>query len=91
VLSQDPDPYPPDLTPFLGNSTLKSKIGAESDWQQTNDQVYDNFAKTGDWMHNSAPDLATVIKAGVRTVIYDGDAVCHRLDVLVQPTDIGSI
>ena len=75
VLAQNPDPYPPDLTTYLGSSSLKTKIGAESDWQETSDQVYDNFARTGDWMHNSAPNLETVINAGVRTIIYDGDAV----------------
>ncbi|GJE86462.1 carboxypeptidase [Phanerochaete sordida] len=74
VLAQNPDPYPPDLTSFLTNSTLTAKIGAESKWQETNNQVYNNFAKTGDWMHNSAPNLETVINAGVRTIIYDGDA-----------------
>jgi carboxypeptidase C (cathepsin A) len=36
--------------------------------------VYSNFASTGDWMHNSRLDLQTVINAGVRTLIYDGDA-----------------
>lgn len=74
VLATNPDPYPPDLTTFLTNKTLMSVIGAESTWQETNNQVYSNFAKTGDWMHNSAPNLETVINAGVRTLIYDGDA-----------------
>lgn len=54
---------------------MKTKIGAESTWQETNDQVYSNFANTGDWMTNSRPNLETVINAGVRTIIYDGDAV----------------
>ena len=36
--------------------------------------MYYNFADTGDWMHNSRPDLETVIDAGVRTIVYDGDA-----------------
>ena len=75
VLAQNPDPYPPDLSTYLGSSSLRTKIGAESAWQETNDDVYDNFASTGDWMHNSAPNLETVINAGVRTIIYDGDAV----------------
>ena len=74
VLTKNPDPYPPDLTDYLTSSSLTSKIGAESTWQETNDDVYSNFASTGDWMHNSRPDLETVIDAGVRTIIYDGDA-----------------
>lgn len=74
VLSENPDPYPPDLTPYLTSSNLTSRIGSETTWQQTNDVVYENFAKTGDWMTNSRIELQQVIKAGVRTIIYDGDA-----------------
>lgn len=75
VLAKNPDAYPPDLSTYLGSSSLMTKIGAESAWQETNDDVYDNFANTGDWMTNSRPALETVINAGVRTLIYDGDAV----------------
>ncbi|KAI0352787.1 serine carboxypeptidase [Trametes cingulata] len=74
VLAKNPDPYPPSLDSYLTNKSLMQKIGAESTWQETNDDVYSNFAATGDWMHNSRPDLETVINAGVRTIIYDGDA-----------------
>lgn len=78
VLARDPDPYPPSLSTYLGNAALKSKIGAESNWAETSDAVYDNFASTGDWMTNSRPHLETVINAGVRTIVYDGDAVRVR-------------
>ncbi|KAI0795769.1 alpha/beta-hydrolase [Abortiporus biennis] len=74
VLAKNPDPYPPDLSTYLGSSSLMAKIGAESDWQESSDTVYNNFAKTGDWMTNSRPHLETVINAGVRTIVYDGDA-----------------
>ncbi len=74
VPTANPDPYPADLTSYLHSSAVTSKIGAESTWQETNDDVYSNFASTGDWMHNSRPNLETVINAGVRTVVYDGDA-----------------
>lgn len=74
VLSENPDSYPPDLTPYLNDSSITSAIGAESTWQETNYDVYTNFGDTGDWMRNSAPDLATVINAGVRTIVFDGDA-----------------
>ncbi|KAJ3556291.1 hypothetical protein NM688_g2106 [Phlebia brevispora] len=74
ILARDPDPYPPDLSTYLGNKTLMSVIGAESAWSETSDTVYDNFAKTGDWMTNSRPLLETVIDAGVRTIVFDGDA-----------------
>ncbi|KAI9454354.1 serine carboxypeptidase [Russula earlei] len=70
----NPDPYPPSLDPYLTDPTLARKIGAEATWQETNQGVYDNFAATGDLMRSARPDLETVINAGVRTVIYDGDA-----------------
>ena len=60
--------YPPDLTSYLTSSNITSKIGAESTWQQTNLNVYNNFAQTGDWMTNSRLDLQTVIDAGVRNL-----------------------
>lgn len=75
VLARNPDPYPPDLSTYLGSSSLMAKIGAESDWTESSDTVYSNFARTGDWMTNSRPNLETVINAGVRTIVYDGDAV----------------
>ncbi|EJD03357.1 serine carboxypeptidase [Fomitiporia mediterranea MF3/22] len=73
------DPYPPALMPLLSSTSFMNSIGAESTWQESNGDVYDNFARTGDWMLNSAPDLAAVVDAGVRTVIYDGDAdyICN--------------
>ncbi|KAL1938629.1 hypothetical protein VTO73DRAFT_11444 [Trametes versicolor] len=74
VLTRNPDPYPPALDTYLGSSTLMKKIGAQSTWEETNDDVYSNFAATGDWMTNSRPNLEKVIKAGVRTIVYDGDA-----------------
>jgi len=74
VRAPSDDPYPPDLTTYLTMSSVTSKIGAEAAWQETNDDVYDNFAQTGDWMHNSAPNLESVINAGIRTIVYDGDA-----------------
>ncbi|KAI9513319.1 serine carboxypeptidase [Russula earlei] len=70
----NPDPYPPSLDTYLTDPAVTLKIGAESTWQKTNQDVYDNFAATGDWMRSTQPDLETVINAGVRTVIYDGDA-----------------
>ncbi|KAF8875302.1 serine carboxypeptidase [Infundibulicybe gibba] len=72
VPTANPDPYPPDITNYL--RSVASKIGAEATWQETNDNVYNNFAATGDWMRNSRPNLETVINAGVRTIVYDGDA-----------------
>ncbi|KAI0271170.1 serine carboxypeptidase [Russula aff. rugulosa BPL654] len=74
VPTAKPDPYPPKLDKYLHNSAVTSKIGSQSKWVKRNNHVYDQFAKAGDWMRTSLPDLETVINAGVRTVIYDGDA-----------------
>ena len=49
----------------------------------TNMDVYNDFASTGDWMRSSLPNLETVINAGVRTVVHDGDAdyICNYMGV----------
>ncbi|KAG6861354.1 hypothetical protein C0995_001087 [Termitomyces sp. Mi166 len=72
VLTPTPDPYPPDITNYL--NSISPKIGAETKWTETNTDVYSSFASTGDWMRNSRPALESVIDAGVRTIIFDGDA-----------------
>ncbi|KAH8102234.1 serine carboxypeptidase [Cristinia sonorae] len=74
ILAQDPDPYPADFTTFINSKNVASKIGAEVTWTESSNTVYNNFARTGDWMTNSRPFLETVVNAGVRTIIYDGDA-----------------
>lgn len=70
VPTANPDPYPPDLTPYLTAQNVTSKIGAFSNWSETNIDVYGNFARTGDWMRTSKPDLETVINAGVRSLLF---------------------
>jgi len=74
VRAMNPDPYPPDISGFLTDPNVTSKIGAESTWQQSNSDVYANFANTGDWMFSSLPHLEFVVDSGVRTVLYSGDA-----------------
>ena len=70
----NPDPYPPTLDPYLQSAAVTSKIGSQSTWMESNMDVYNQFAATGDWMRSALPNLEAVINAGVRTVIYDGDA-----------------
>ncbi|KAJ7932827.1 serine carboxypeptidase [Mycena leptocephala] len=72
ILSGSVDPYPPDISSYL--ASIQTKIGAEVAWQQTNDDVYDNFVAAGDWIRSSLPDLESVINSGVRVTIYVGDA-----------------
>jgi len=71
VLAENPDPYPPAIDSYLNE--VAPKIGGEVTWAETNNAVYENFAITGDWMRNSRPDLETVINAGIRTIVYNGD------------------
>ena len=72
--TENPDPYPPPLDKYLSSQAVTSKIGSHAIWEEVNIDVYNNFAATGDWMRTSLPDLEKVINAGVRTIIYDGDA-----------------
>ena len=75
VPTENPDPYPPPLEPYLHSTAVTSKIGSKSTWLETNfPGVYYKFAATGDWMRSARPALEEVIDAGVRTVIYAGDA-----------------
>lgn len=74
VRALDPNPYPPDLEPILSQKSFQESIGAEANWTQSNEDVYDNFFKGGDWMMSSAPHLERLINLGVRTLIFDGDA-----------------
>jgi len=55
---------------------VTSNTGSHAEWEESNPDVYrhSNFAVSGDLIRSSLPDLEEVIKAGVRTVIYDGDA-----------------
>ena len=71
MLATNPDPYPPNITNYL--SSIQSQVGAETTWQEANDNVYNNFAQTGDWMRTSKPCLENVINSGIRTLIFDGD------------------
>ncbi|TFK22928.1 serine carboxypeptidase [Coprinopsis marcescibilis] len=66
------DPYPPDFTNYI--NSIRARIGAEGTFQITNRAVYSNFASTGDWMRNSRLDLEKIVNAGIRTLIYAGDA-----------------
>ncbi|KAJ7635296.1 Alpha/Beta hydrolase protein [Roridomyces roridus] len=72
VLSGSDDLYPPDINSWL--SSVQTQIGAEVTREMTNGDVYDNFALTGDWMRSKLPALDAVVDAGVRVMIYNGDA-----------------
>ncbi|KAL5484856.1 hypothetical protein ACEPAI_7498 [Sanghuangporus weigelae] len=58
----------------IANKTFIGKIGAKQNWTSSNSQMFNNVFSTGDDVRNFTPDLEAVINAGVRTVLYDGDA-----------------
>lgn len=65
VPSQNPDPYPADLSVYLTDEGLREAIGANVSWSMTSDEVYWNFAQTGDEMRSSRVSLERVINKGV--------------------------
>ena len=76
-----PDPYPPALDPFLNNSAVTSKIGSQHTWLSENTNVFDHFTSAGEIVRSSRSNLEMVIDAGVRTVLYNGDAdyICNYI------------
>jgi len=74
VIARAPDPFPPAIEPYLDDPAVASKIGGVGTFKHGNGSIYSNFTTSGDWMRTSRPDLEKVINAGVRTVLYDGDA-----------------
>jgi carboxypeptidase C (cathepsin A) len=79
VRTVNPDPYPPEFDNLLNTNATLARIGAEKEWEESNFDVYVNFALTGDWMRTKRPALESVIDAGVRTILFDGDAdyICN--------------
>ncbi|KZP12484.1 serine carboxypeptidase [Athelia psychrophila] len=79
VLVANPDAYPPSFSTYINSVT--SKIGANGTWTETNGEVYNNFATTGDWMRTKKPYLENVINAGIRVHLFDGqvDFICNYM------------
>ncbi|TBU33355.1 serine carboxypeptidase [Dichomitus squalens] len=72
ILADFSDTYPPDITQYANNTTRKQHIGAVGDFEEVNSEVLFEFQ--GEWMQNSRPMLEAVVDAGIRTVLYVGDA-----------------
>ena len=73
ILADIFDTYPPDITLYVNDTAHKQRIGADGAFSEVNSGVLFDFA--GEWMQNSRPTLEAVVDAGVRTVLYVGDAV----------------
>lgn len=66
--------YPSDFIPWLTSSEVVSAIGAELPFTPGNKDIVQNFQDKGDWMRSTKPQLEAIIDAGVRVVLYAGDA-----------------
>jgi carboxypeptidase C (cathepsin A) len=77
------DPYPPLLDNYLNSPAVTSKIGSHAKWANVSLDIYINFNKTGDWARTAKLDLEKVINAGVRTVLYAGEAdfICNYIGI----------
>ncbi|KAG8706890.1 hypothetical protein FRC08_000809 [Ceratobasidium sp. 394] len=73
VRAEYPNPYPYNITGLLSNSSFKSKIGAQSEWQFVNSDIYNKFSTTGDVMRSARSTLGKVVDAGVRVLLPVGD------------------
>ncbi|KAI0719349.1 serine carboxypeptidase [Cerioporus squamosus] len=72
ILADIFDTYPPDITLYVNDIARKERIGAEGAFSEVNSGVLFDFA--GEWMQNSLPTLEAVVDAGVRTILYVGEA-----------------
>jgi hypothetical protein len=90
VLARAPDPFPPSIDPYLDDPAIATKIGGFGTFQDGNQSIYNSFINSGDWLRTSRPDLEKVINAGVRTILYDGDADYYMnfkgMEALVGPS-----
>jgi carboxypeptidase C (cathepsin A) len=77
----NPDPYPHPIEPYLNLAEVTSKIGSEGTWAMSNNDIVYQFNLTGDYIRSKKIYLEAVIDAGVRTVLYDGDAdyICNYI------------
>ena len=81
------DSNPPEnYVAFLNDTTVKRKIGAQSQYQECADTPYDKFMLTGDNARSFQTKLAKVVESGIQVLIWAGDAdwICnyrkHRVD-----------
>lgn len=77
--SNDPNP-PETYATYLKNSAVTKAIGAQSTYQECADQPFNAFSDTGDNARGFLSQLSDVVKSGVQTVVWAGDA-----DWIVSP------
>ena len=76
--SNDPNP-PETYATYLTNSAVTKAIGAQSTYQECANAPGQKFANTGDNSRSFLSQLSDVVKSGVTTVVWAGDAdwICN--------------
>ena len=76
--SNDPNP-PETYVQYLQSSAVVSAIGAQSTYVECSNPAGNKFSTTGDNPRSFLTQLGDVVKSGVRTVIWAGDAdfICN--------------
>ncbi|KAL9601738.1 MAG: hypothetical protein Q9219_002349 [cf. Caloplaca sp. 3 TL-2023] len=76
--SNDPNP-PETYVSYLQSSAVVKVIGAQSTYQECPNAPYQKFASTGDNPRSFLPQLSDVVRKGVQTVVWAGDAdwICN--------------
>ncbi|KAF9564252.1 alpha/beta-hydrolase [Agrocybe pediades] len=68
-----PASFPPEFyVKFLGNATIKAKIGAESSYKECTNTP--GFTNTGDDARTLLPQLQALVDSGLKTLLWAGDA-----------------
>lgn len=76
--SNDPNP-PETYATYLTNAAVVKAIGAKSTYTECPSGPYQKFASTGDNSRSFLGELSDVVKSGVQTVVWAGDAdwICN--------------
>ncbi|KAL9105180.1 MAG: hypothetical protein Q9187_008779, partial [Circinaria calcarea] len=76
------DPNPPETyLSYLQTPSVVKAIGAQSAYQECANAPYTKFSSTGDDARSFLPALSSVVKSGITTLIWAGDAdwICNWL------------
>ncbi|KAM3070492.1 hypothetical protein ACMFMG_010315 [Clarireedia jacksonii] len=74
------DPYPPETyVTYLQSSSVRTKIGAASTYQECANAPGQKFSATGDDSRSFLSTLSSVVQSGIQVLIWAGDAdwICN--------------
>ena len=72
--SNNPSRPPGTYALYLQSSAVVKAIGARSTYQECPKAPYQKFASTGDYSRSFLPQLSDVVRSGVTTVVWAGEA-----------------